>query len=251
MRNKLMVTAAVAALIGYTSFAAAQEPSKGEPGKGATHAQEHAAPGGAMQHAQPGGAMQHQPPAGGAEPSHGAQNEPKPGVNGKPGPENAQTQERTRTEEKAQTQERTRTEEKAQTQERTQEHNGRTEENAQSQPRPGQAPENNRAAAPGNEREHAAQGKGPAGGHNVQISEQQRTQIKDIIVRDHNVPRVDHVDFSVQVGVMVPRSVHFAVLPTEIVDIVPEYRGFDYVVVGDQLLIIDPQTLEIVYILPA
>jgi hypothetical protein len=32
---------------------------------------------------------------------------------------------------------------------------------------------------------------------------------------------------------------------------VPEYRGFDYVLVGDQLLIIDPHTLEIVYILPA
>jgi hypothetical protein len=32
---------------------------------------------------------------------------------------------------------------------------------------------------------------------------------------------------------------------------VPEYRGFEYVVVGDQLLIIDPNTLEIVAILPA
>jgi hypothetical protein len=35
------------------------------------------------------------------------------------------------------------------------------------------------------------------------------------------------------------------------VTIVPEYRGFEYVVVGDQLLIIDPNTLEIVAILPA
>jgi hypothetical protein len=41
------------------------------------------------------------------------------------------------------------------------------------------------------------------------------------------------------------------VLPAEVVTIVPEYRGFNYVVVGDQLLIIDPNTLEIVAILPA
>ena len=40
-------------------------------------------------------------------------------------------------------------------------------------------------------------------------------------------------------------------LPPEVVTIVPEYRGFEYVVVGDQLLIVDPNTLEIVAILPA
>ena len=48
-----------------------------------------------------------------------------------------------------------------------------------------------------------------------------------------------------------PRTVHVAVLPPEVVTIVPEYSGFDYIIVGDQLLIIDPNTMEIVYILPA
>ena len=57
--------------------------------------------------------------------------------------------------------------------------------------------------------------------------------------------------FSVSVGAKVPRDVHVAVLPPEVVTIVPEYRGFEYVMVGDQLLIIDPDTLEIVAILPA
>jgi hypothetical protein len=273
-----MVTVAVAALIGCTSFAVAQEPGKAEPGKGAAQGQQHpGTPGGAMQHAQtpggsPGGAMQHQAPGGGAAQNQvtpgehsstmsqgeghakpttaqGAQNN-EPGANGKNSEQNAQTQERTRTEENAQTQERSRTQENAQTQERNQQPNGRTEENAQTQTRPGQAPENNHAAAPNTGRENTAEGKGAAG-RNVQISEQQRTKIRDVIVRDRNVPRVAHADFSVRVGVTVPRSVHFAVLPTEVVEIVPEYRGFDYVVVGDQLLIIDPHTLEIVYILPA
>jgi hypothetical protein len=31
---------------------------------------------------------------------------------------------------------------------------------------------------------------------------------------------------------------------------VPEYRGFEYVIVGEQLLIIDPNTMMIVDILP-
>jgi hypothetical protein len=37
----------------------------------------------------------------------------------------------------------------------------------------------------------------------------------------------------------------------DIVTIVPEYRGFDYIVVGDSILIVDPVTLEIVAVIPA
>jgi hypothetical protein len=35
------------------------------------------------------------------------------------------------------------------------------------------------------------------------------------------------------------------------VSIVPEYRGFDYTLVGDSILIVDPVTLEIVAVIPA
>jgi len=92
---------------------------------------------------------------------------------------------------------------------------------------------------------------GRPGGASVQLSQDQRTKIKDIVVRDRNVARVNNANFNVSVGVTVPRTVHVAVLPPEVVTIVPEYRGFDYVLVGDQLLIIDPNTMEIVAILPA
>jgi hypothetical protein len=96
-----------------------------------------------------------------------------------------------------------------------------------------------------------AQQSGRAGGASVQLSQDQRTKIKDVIVRDRNVARVNGANFSVSVGTRVPRDVHVSVLPPEVVTIVPEYRGFEYVLVGDQLLIIDPDTLEIVAILPA
>jgi hypothetical protein len=58
------------------------------------------------------------------------------------------------------------------------------------------------------------------------------------------------VNFDINIGVAVPRTVHVVVLPADIVEIVPEYRGFDYVIVGNQLLIIDPNTLLIVEVLP-
>jgi hypothetical protein len=49
----------------------------------------------------------------------------------------------------------------------------------------------------------------------------------------------------------VPHNVHVAVLPPDVVRVVPGYKGFDYIVTEDQLLIIDPDTMEIIAILPA
>jgi hypothetical protein len=92
---------------------------------------------------------------------------------------------------------------------------------------------------------------GRPGRASVQLSEDQRVKIKDVIVRDRNVARINSASFSVSVGARVPRDVHVTVLPPEVVRIVPEYRGYEYVLVGDQLLIIDPDTMEIVAILPA
>ena len=92
---------------------------------------------------------------------------------------------------------------------------------------------------------------GGARGSSVQLSEDQRSQIKTIVGRG-NAPRFSgNVDFDVRVGTKVPRSVHFVALPEDIVRIVPEYRGYDYVLVRDEILIIDPGTLEIVAVIPA
>jgi hypothetical protein len=38
-------------------------------------------------------------------------------------------------------------------------------------------------------------------------------------------------------------------LPPDVVQIVPQYEGFDYVVVGEQILIIDPNSMEIVAVI--
>jgi hypothetical protein len=91
---------------------------------------------------------------------------------------------------------------------------------------------------------------GPAGAKSVQLSQDQRTRITGIVGKGHPA-RVANVNFSISVGTAVPRDVRVEVLPADIVEIVPEYRGFDYVVVGDQILIIDPNTMEIVAIIPA
>jgi len=89
-----------------------------------------------------------------------------------------------------------------------------------------------------------------AAAQQVHVTEQQRTQIHQRLAH-FKVDRIEHPQFSVSVGAEIPRSVHVEVLPPEIVEIVPEYRGFDYVMVGDEIVIIDPDSLEIVAVIPA
>jgi hypothetical protein len=80
----------------------------------------------------------------------------------------------------------------------------------------------------------------------VQVSEQQRTNIGQTITREKNFNRVTNVNFSINVGTRVPRSVHLVALPASVISIVPAYRSYHYFAVGDDLCIVDPATYEIV-----
>ena len=86
----------------------------------------------------------------------------------------------------------------------------------------------------------------------MKITSDQRTKIRSVIAGGGHPARVSTSEhFDVSIGVRVPRNVHIEVIPDDVVEIVPEYRGFDYVMVGDQILIIDPDTLEIVAVIDA
>ncbi len=87
------------------------------------------------------------------------------------------------------------------------------------------------------------------GGSN-KLSQDQRSKIKQMAAKDRGA-HVDRVNFSVKVGAVLPKTIHITVVPEDIVAVVPEYRGFDYVVVGDDVLIVNPDTLRIVAVIPA
>jgi hypothetical protein len=237
MRTKLLASVAAIALIGCSAMAVAQQDEHGGAAKPGASEQHPGAPGGAAQHAQPGGAMQHAQPGGAAQSQVPEKGEPKgmsqgqqPGKEMQRGAEEDKSgKEGVKPEEHAQSPAGGKPEEHAQTPA-----GGKPEGSAQTEQRGGEG-----AAAKG------------AGGKSVQLSDSQRTQIKSVIVRDRNVARVNSVNFNISVGARVTRDVHFVVLPADVVTIVPEYQGYDYIIVGDQLLIIDPDTLEIVAILPA
>jgi len=92
-----------------------------------------------------------------------------------------------------------------------------------------------------------------SGSHtSVNLTSEQRTKIHTIIVGQRSAPRVAHVDFDVRVGTRVPRGkVHLAAIPSTIIDIQPAWRGFEYFLVGNEIVVVDPSSLEIVAVLPA
>ncbi|MBX9759938.1 MAG: DUF1236 domain-containing protein [Beijerinckiaceae bacterium] len=86
----------------------------------------------------------------------------------------------------------------------------------------------------------------------VEISNEQRTQLRTQIQRA-NIRTVtrDQIKVGISVGAVLPSTVTFVPLPDPIVTIVPQFRGYQAVRVGDQILIVEPGTRRIVYILEA
>jgi hypothetical protein len=83
----------------------------------------------------------------------------------------------------------------------------------------------------------------------VDITTEQRSQI-----REHlgalRAGRVERVNFNISVGARVPRTVVIRDLPPAFIRIVPRYRGYKYILVEDEIVIIDPRTLRIVAVIP-
>ena len=83
----------------------------------------------------------------------------------------------------------------------------------------------------------------------VNINDQQRTRVSESITR-LNVQPLNNVNFSLNVGTAVPRDLHLQPLPADIVDVVPQYRGYNFLVVRDEIVIVEPSTYQIVTVLP-
>jgi len=94
-------------------------------------------------------------------------------------------------------------------------------------------------------------GQGAASG-SAKLSVEQRTKITSVI-KQQKVERVEpsKLNISISVGARVPSTVRFYPLPSEVYVIYPEWRGYNYILVGDEILVIDPRTHQIVAILEA
>ena len=74
---------------------------------------------------------------------------------------------------------------------------------------------------------------------------EQKTRLTQAVARV-NVKPVTNVNFSVSVGTVVPTTVVLHPVPAEFVEIIPQYRGYDFFMVRDEIVIVEPQSHHIV-----
>ncbi len=86
----------------------------------------------------------------------------------------------------------------------------------------------------------------------VDLSGDKRTKVQTAF-RDvgSNVKHHTDVNISISVGRRLPRDWGFVPVPVAVIDIVPEYRGYYFVWVEDEYVIVEPDTYEVVAVLPA
>ncbi|MGH1572100.1 DUF1236 domain-containing protein [Methylobacterium sp. P31] len=82
------------------------------------------------------------------------------------------------------------------------------------------------------------------------LDTRQRTEFRSSITRLGVSPARD-VSFGLTVGTAIPHSVTLHRLPPAIISLVPEYEGYEFVLVRDDIVIVDPDTYEIVDVIPA
>jgi hypothetical protein len=108
------------------------------------------------------------------------------------------------------------------------------ERSQQRQPQPGQVqsqtPRQN-GAAEGRIQSNQAQ---IAGGKS--LTSEQQTRIRETIMANRDVPRVNNVTFPLRLGMVVPSSVRVVEVPETMVEIYPDWRSDEYFVVGDDIV---------------
>jgi hypothetical protein len=77
---------------------------------------------------------------------------------------------------------------------------------------------------------------------------EKRTQITSAI-KQEKVEEVTNVNFNLSIGTAVPAGVRYHPMPSRIVEIYPEWRGYDFILVHGKYIILRPHTHEIVYII--
>jgi len=88
-------------------------------------------------------------------------------------------------------------------------------------------------------------------GAGAKLTTEQRTRISSVI-REQRVQPVANVNFEIRPGARIPRSgVSLHPLPRQIVEIYPEWRGYEFILVNNQIVVVNPRTMEIVDVIEA
>jgi hypothetical protein len=80
------------------------------------------------------------------------------------------------------------------------------------------------------------------------LTVEQKTNLRETVLRTG--PRATNISFRIGVGAVVPRSVRLVGVPQPIIAIYPEWSGDLFFTYGDEIVVVAPDTLQIVGVLP-
>lgn len=243
MNNRMMMSVAAAALIAGTGFANAQGAGMSREGGGAPAA--HSAPAAGGGAASANGAADRAAPAAGME-----KNAPA----GRDEATDTTNRSDQRQDMKAQSDDKVQRDHSQRATDTTRDNSKSPQDNAKN-PNAKSASEdkadskgmNNTRSTSSETKSTTTTGQAGAG---AKLTTEQRTKVTTVI-RQQNVKPVTNVNFSINVGTRVPRDVEFHPLPAEIVTVYPDWRGYDFILVNDQIIVINPSSYEIVAVIDA
>jgi hypothetical protein len=237
MNSRFKMTVAAAALLAGTGFAYAQGTGMGHEGSSGGAGMQQSAPsserGGAAEHGGAAQQMNHNATPGGMNSTQSEERSPAAGSNQRAEDAKGDKSKSMNSE----------NESKGGNKEMKAE--GRQDQNGQKSE--GRDDKNNMKAEGREGTGNKSQTVGQAGA-GAKLSTEQRTKITTVI-RNERVAPVTNVNFNVSVGTRVPRDIAFHPLPTDVVTIYPEWRGYNFVLVRDEIIVIDPSTYEIVAVI--
>ncbi|MFZ0205378.1 MAG: DUF1236 domain-containing protein, partial [Roseiarcus sp.] len=78
---------------------------------------------------------------------------------------------------------------------------------------------------------------------NLHISRENASRISENLVRQGHR---ENVNVNINVGAPLPTDVALLPLPPDVVELAPEYRGYEYVLVNDEIVFVNPSTRDVV-----
>ena len=102
-------------------------------------------------------------------------------------------------------------------------------------------------------KQQTGQKDGGGAGASASLSTEQRTRIRETVIKQGNAPRMSraNINFNISVGTAVPRTVRLVTLPGPVIEVYPAWRGYLYFIVGDEIVVVEPGSLRIVAVIAA
>jgi hypothetical protein len=75
-------------------------------------------------------------------------------------------------------------------------------------------------------------------GHKT-LTVEQKTKVRETVLRGGSAPRVTSVNFNISVGTVVPTTVRVVELPPVLIEYYPDWRGYLYFVYNDEIIVVD------------